>query len=118
MSQQIIFEVDDLRCRPRTRPVQFCNKFFIRGRVRAREKHVDHVRVTPWRRSNSSNTIMSDKIREFIEVPQQFIRDGNQVCQMSGTARTLQTNSFQFLTRCTKPSQQGLWSPAGLLAPS
>lgn len=22
---------------------------------------------------------MSDKIREFIEVPQQFIRDGNQV---------------------------------------
>lgn len=23
---------------------------------------------------------MSDKIREFIDVPQQFIRDGNQVC--------------------------------------
>lgn len=23
---------------------------------------------------------MSDKIKEFIEVPQQFIRDGNQVC--------------------------------------
>jgi hypothetical protein len=23
---------------------------------------------------------MSEKIREFIEVPQQFIRDGNQVC--------------------------------------
>jgi len=30
---------------------------------------------------------MSDKIREFMDVPQQFIRDGN-----------------QFLTRCTKPS--------------
>ncbi|KAG5718093.1 hypothetical protein E4T56_gene13751 [Termitomyces sp. T112] len=31
---------------------------------------------------------MSDKIREFLDVPQQFLRDGN-----------------QFLTRCTKPSQ-------------
>ncbi|KAF9270602.1 secE/sec61-gamma protein [Marasmius fiardii PR-910] len=32
---------------------------------------------------------MSDKIREFVEIPQQFVRDGN-----------------QFLTRCTKPSQR------------
>ncbi|KAF9454109.1 hypothetical protein NP233_g10947 [Leucocoprinus birnbaumii] len=32
---------------------------------------------------------MSDKVREFIEIPQQFVRDGN-----------------QFLTRCTKPSQK------------
>ncbi|KAF9654214.1 protein translocase SEC6 [Thelephora ganbajun] len=32
---------------------------------------------------------MSDKIKEFLEVPQQFIRDGN-----------------QFLTRCTKPTQK------------
>lgn len=24
--------------------------------------------------------IMSDKVREFIEIPQQFVRDGNQVC--------------------------------------
>ncbi|KAM6498543.1 protein translocase SEC6 [Amanita muscaria] len=32
---------------------------------------------------------MSDKVREFIEIPQEFIRDGN-----------------QFLTRCTKPSQR------------
>ena len=23
---------------------------------------------------------MSEKIREFLEVPQQFVRDGNQVC--------------------------------------
>ncbi|KAF7436529.1 Sec61p translocation complex subunit [Pleurotus ostreatus] len=32
---------------------------------------------------------MSDKLREFIEIPQQFVREGN-----------------QFLTRCTKPSQK------------
>ncbi|GLB35901.1 putative protein translocase SEC6 [Lyophyllum shimeji] len=31
---------------------------------------------------------MSDKMREFLEVPQQFVKDGN-----------------QFLTRCTKPSK-------------
>ncbi|TRM66106.1 hypothetical protein BD626DRAFT_566738 [Schizophyllum amplum] len=30
---------------------------------------------------------MSDKIKEFIEIPQQFVREGN-----------------QFLTRCSKPS--------------
>jgi len=23
---------------------------------------------------------MSDKVREFVEIPQQFIQDGNQVC--------------------------------------
>jgi len=32
---------------------------------------------------------MSEKLREFIEVPQEFIRDGN-----------------QFLARCTKPNQK------------
>ncbi|KAJ2914263.1 hypothetical protein MD484_g6152, partial [Candolleomyces efflorescens] len=32
---------------------------------------------------------MSDKVREFIEVPQEFFHDGK-----------------QFLTRCTKPSQK------------
>jgi len=32
---------------------------------------------------------MSDKIREFIDIPQSFLRDGN-----------------QFITRCTKPSQK------------
>ncbi|TFK94369.1 secE/sec61-gamma protein [Polyporus arcularius HHB13444] len=32
---------------------------------------------------------MSEKLKEFIDIPQQFIRDGN-----------------QFLTRCTKPSQK------------
>ncbi|KZP25395.1 protein translocase SEC6 [Athelia psychrophila] len=31
---------------------------------------------------------MSDKVREFIEIPQQFVREGK-----------------QFITRCTKPSQ-------------
>jgi hypothetical protein len=60
---------------------------------------------------------MSDKIREFIEIPQQFIRDGNQVCQVKCFEHSTD-NAFQFLTRCTKPSQQGLLSPAALLAPS
>jgi len=32
---------------------------------------------------------MSEKLNEFMEVPQQFIKDGN-----------------QFLARCTKPSQK------------
>ncbi|KAJ7361560.1 hypothetical protein DFH08DRAFT_684735 [Mycena albidolilacea] len=32
---------------------------------------------------------MSDKVREFVEIPQQFVRDGS-----------------QFLTRCTKPSDK------------
>ncbi|KAF8415106.1 hypothetical protein L210DRAFT_3392301 [Boletus edulis BED1] len=32
---------------------------------------------------------MSEKLTEFMDVPQQFIRDGN-----------------QFLARCTKPSQK------------
>ena len=27
-----------------------------------------------------SSTAMSDKLKEFIDIPQQFIRDGNQVC--------------------------------------
>ena len=54
---------------------------------------------------------MSDKIREFIEVPQQFIREGNQVSGLStAILRILLTNFFQFLTRCTKPSQQGFSS--------
>jgi len=32
---------------------------------------------------------MSDKIKEFVEVPQQFLKEGN-----------------QFLARCTKPNQK------------
>ena len=50
---------------------------------------------------------MSDKIREFIEVPQQFIRDGNQVL-LSFKSLTPLLTVIQFLTRCTKPSQKGL----------
>ena len=61
---------------------------------------------------------MSDKIREFIEVPQQFIREGNQVCELStAIARIPLMSFFKFLTRCTKPSQQGLLSAAGLFTP-
>ncbi|KIM33933.1 hypothetical protein M408DRAFT_325495 [Serendipita vermifera MAFF 305830] len=32
---------------------------------------------------------MSDKLKEFVDIPQQFIREGS-----------------QFMTRCTKPSQK------------
>ncbi|KAI0801085.1 hypothetical protein C8Q74DRAFT_1240230 [Fomes fomentarius] len=32
---------------------------------------------------------MSEKLKEFVDIPQQFVRDGN-----------------QFLTRCTKPSHK------------
>ena len=53
---------------------------------------------------------MSDKIREFIEVPQQFIRDGNQVL-LSLKSLTPLLIDIQFLTRCTKPSQKGLLLP-------
>jgi len=40
-------------------------------------------------KANSDCPTMSEKLKEFIDIPQQFIRDGN-----------------QFLTRCTKPSQK------------
>ncbi|KAF8216036.1 hypothetical protein K438DRAFT_2008267 [Mycena galopus ATCC 62051] len=43
---------------------------------------------------------MSDKVREFVEIPQQFVRDGS-----------------QFLTRCTKPSEKGSFVQA-LFAPA
>ena len=32
--------------------------------------------------SRPTNPTMSDKIKEFIEIPQQFIRDGNQVSHL------------------------------------
>ncbi|THH28047.1 hypothetical protein EUX98_g6143 [Antrodiella citrinella] len=35
---------------------------------------------------------MSEKLKEFAEIPQEFIKDGN-----------------QFLIRCTKPSQKGVF---------
>lgn len=35
------------------------------------------------------NTNMSEKLQEVLEIPQEFVRDGN-----------------QFLTRCTKPSRK------------
>lgn len=35
---------------------------------------------------------MSDKIREFVEVPQEFFKDG-----------------MQFMKRCTKPDRKGVF---------
>jgi hypothetical protein len=54
--------------------------------VSTREKHVDHFVTQIGRLSESASlqlnsSTMSDKIREFIDIPQQFIRDGNQACQ-------------------------------------
>lgn len=58
--------------------------------------------------SHSFFIAMSDKVREFVEIPQQFVRDGNQVRTLAPpTHRVLTYSSFQFLTRCTKPSQKG-----------
>lgn len=45
-----------------------------------------HTHRTP---SHSPLRIMSEKIQEFLEVPQEFIHEGN-----------------QFLIRCTKPSRK------------
>jgi hypothetical protein len=52
---------------------------------------------------------MSEKLKEFIDIPQQFVRDGNQVSvpQFILEPCLLTTSSRQFLTRCTKPSQKG-----------
>jgi hypothetical protein len=40
---------------------------------------------------------MSEKLKEFLDVPQQFVRDGNQVCHLSGSRRK------QSLTGCIVP---------------
>ena len=54
---------------------------------------------------------MSEKIKEFIEVPQQFVRDGNQVRALS-LPRVEAHPLLQFITRCTKPSSKGSYSEA------
>jgi hypothetical protein len=52
---------------------------------------------------------MSDKIKEFVEIPQQFVRDGKQVQHIfSVDLQTYLMMLWQFITRCTKPSQTGL----------
>lgn len=56
-----------------------------------------------------SSHIMSEKLKEFIDIPQQFVRDGNQVCScLQPLENVPQMMPLQFLTRCTKPSQKGL----------
>ena len=85
------------------RVLKFCNVFGSVGKL-----------ITDIRQHCSfllHSTIMSDKIREFIEVPQQFIRDGNQVCLWCYLCPVFLLKKVlpQFLTRCTKPSQKG-WS--------
>jgi protein transport protein SEC61 subunit gamma-like protein len=54
---------------------------------------------------------MSEKLKEFIDIPQQFVRDGNQVSVVQLTIENLGDFFFlhQFLTRCTKPSQKGAY---------
>lgn len=56
---------------------------------------------------------MSDKVREFVEIPQQFVRDGSQVRLVSPGFPPLRPvlTFLKFLTRCTKPSDKGLFSP-------
>lgn len=49
---------------------------------------------------------MSEKVKEFVEIPQQFLRDGNQV-SFFAALESLLFIGIQFITRCTKPSQKG-----------
>lgn len=55
---------------------------------------------------------MSEKLKEFVEIPQEFVRDGKQVCRAPEETPEsyLTQGNKQFLTRCTKPTQQGLCS--------
>ena len=54
---------------------------------------------------------MSEKLKEFIDIPQQFVRDGNQVSvtQLACPWSSLISSTRQFLTRCTKPTQKGAY---------
>ncbi len=55
---------------------------------------------------------MSDKVREFVEIPQHFLKEGNQVSRPPpanvGNVAEHLLALLQFLTRCTKPSQKGM----------
>jgi len=51
--------------------------------------HVDQRQLLSLPTADFHFTAMSEKLKEFIEIPQQFVREGN-----------------QFITRCTKPSQK------------
>ena len=52
---------------------------------------------------------MSEKIQEFLEIPQEFVREGNQVRRFRPcNAKMFLSLPTQFLVRCTKPSQKGL----------
>ena len=52
---------------------------------------------------------MSEKIQEFLEVPQEFVREGNQVrYPIFGHSHHIPHKPPQFLVRCTKPSRKGL----------
>jgi hypothetical protein len=50
---------------------------------------------------------MSEKLQEFIEVPQQFVRDGRQVC-LNTILSMYELICFQFIMRCNKPTEKGL----------
>lgn len=58
------------------------------------------------------DSVMSEKLKEFVEIPQEFIKDGQQVClQLVCFMQVFSLDVFpQFLTRCTKPSQKGACS--------
>lgn len=51
---------------------------------------------------------MSEKLKEFTDIPQEFVRDGRQVRVDSPPLAVARPHAPpQFLTRCTKPSQKG-----------
>lgn len=65
-------------------------RVLVRGKVYSRNRqHICRVSITlPY------TFTMSDKIKEFIEVPQQFIREGNQVGDSSSTVYLPKTDNL------------------------
>jgi protein transport protein SEC61 subunit gamma and related proteins len=53
---------------------------------------------------------MSDRVKEIIEVPQQFIREGSQVSSYIRLCTVQFLTLYKFIGRCTKPSRTGTLS--------
>ncbi|KAG8736174.1 Sec61p translocation complex subunit [Ceratobasidium sp. 414] len=50
---------------------------------------------------------MSDKVKEFVEMPQEFVKEGKLVsCSVEAALGQKTDRTPQFLTRCTKPTQK------------
>lgn len=59
-----------------------------RPRIRDRQQRFTNSHSSPHLHSLSSD-IMSEKLKEFVEIPQEFIHDGQQVRPNSRSRRSL-----------------------------